>query len=84
MLYDHAAAARDIKAEEAYNELIKDLRCKETSLIATENYRPAVEHMCFIANKMAQQAKQIEEYQEFFTLMRKLITPNSNPHIKLG
>lgn len=65
--YNHITANRRKQCSDKYDELIKYITTKDNE------WSLAYEHILELEYQLEQQKKQIEEYQNFFTLMKKLL-----------
>lgn len=70
--YDRRAAMGKKECANKYAELKKYITSKDESGKFNEWFL-AHEHIIDLENQIGQQKKQIEEYQSFFSLMRKLL-----------
>ena len=89
MYFDHAAADRRTRGEQAYKKLRTDIynsvptiHKKKVSNPKLAEYELALEHMGRMESKLEKQEAKLKEYQEFFKLMDKLL-PYSGP-VRLG
>lgn len=70
--YDHAEAIRKNKAEDKYNELKKLITSQDECGILNDYYT-AYDHLIGMEREIKKQKEQIKEYQNFFSLMQKLL-----------
>ena len=81
--YDHGAAMRKKECANKYTELKKHIISKDENGKLNEWFL-AHEHIVELENKLEQQQKQIEEFQSFFSLMRKLLPRVPSIHDVIG
>lgn len=81
--YDHGAVMRKKECAEKYVELKKHITSKDENGKLSEWFL-AHEHIVDLEHQLEQQKKQIEEYQNFFSLMRKLLPRVSSIHDVIG
>jgi chromosome segregation ATPase len=77
--YDHGAAMRKKACADKYAELKKYIISKDESGKLNEWFL-AHEHIVDLENQLEKYKKQIEEFQSFFSLMRKLLPRVSSIH----
>lgn len=80
--YDHVAAMRKKECADKYTELKKYITSKDDGKL--NEWFLAHEHIVDLENQLEQQKKQIEEYQSFFSLMRKLLPRVPSIHDVIG
>ena len=81
--YDHGASKRKKECANKYAELKKYITSKDEDGKLNEWFL-AHEHIVELENKLEQQQKQIEEFQSFFSLMRKLLPRVPSIHDVIG
>ena len=69
---DMGAAIREKAIADKYEELKKHIRAVDENGKVNEWFL-AYEHMIRLENELKEKNKQIEEYQSFFSLLRKLL-----------
>ena len=74
--YDRIAAARKKESADKYAELKEYITSKDDSGKICEWFL-ALEHMTDLENQISEQKKQINEYRDFFSLLKNLL-PNNN------
>ena len=77
--YDHGAAIRKKECADKYAELKKHITSKDDNGKLNEWFL-AHEHIVDLEIQLEKQKKQIKEYQNFFSLMRKLLPRVSSIH----
>lgn len=77
--YNHGAAIRKKECADKYAALKKHITSKDENGKLNEWFL-AHEHIVDLENQLEQQKKQIEEYQSFFSLLRKLLPKMSSIH----
>ena len=81
--YDHGAAIRKKECADKYAELKKHITSKDDNGKLNEWFL-AHEHIVDLEIQLEKQKKQIKEYQNFFSLMRKLLPRVSSIHDVIG
>jgi chromosome segregation ATPase len=81
--YDHGAAMRKKECADKYAELKKHITSKDESGKLNE-WVLAHEYIVDLENQLEQQKKQIDEYQSFFSLLRKLLPSVPSIHDVIG
>lgn len=77
--YNHGAAMRKKMCADKYDELKKYIISKDENGKLKEWFL-AHEHIIDLENQLEQYKKQIKEYQDFFSLMNKLLPKNPSPY----
>lgn len=70
--YDHGAAMKRKECADKYEELKTHITSKDENDQLNEWFL-AHEHMIVLENQIEEQKMQIEEYRNFFSLMRKFL-----------
>ena len=80
---DMGAAIREKAIADKYDELKKHIRSLDENGKVNEWFL-AYEHMVHLENELEQKNKQLEEYQSFFSLLRKLLPSVPSIYDKIG
>lgn len=80
---DMGAAIREKAIADKYDELKKHIRSLDENGKVNEWFL-AYEHMIRLENELKEKKKQIEEYQSFFSLLRKLTPSVPSIYDKIG
>jgi len=81
--FDHGEAMRKKECADKYAELKKHITSKDESGKMNEWFL-AHEHIVDLEYQVEQQKKQIEEYQSFFSLLRKLLPRVPSIYDRIG
>jgi uncharacterized protein YydD (DUF2326 family) len=80
---DMGAANRKKAIADKYDELKKHIRSLDENGKVNEWFL-AYEHIIHLENELKEKKKQIEEYQSFFSLLRKLLPSVPSIYDKIG
>jgi hypothetical protein len=81
-IYDHGDAIKKNKAADKYTELKKFITSQDDNGILNDYYI-AHDHLIDMEREIKKQKEQLNEYRNFFSIMRKLIpnNPSTNTFI---